>query len=618
MLMSLLRLPIELLISIGSRLEKRDLRSLYHVCRTTSSIFKWPLWKSFDSGESALNWAVYQQDYYLVRAFVNDFKADIHGVYKGETPLIVASRFGWERGVRLLVAYNLGDVNRGDDIGRTALWWAVDGGHIQIVSQLLKLLGIDLNKWDTWEGRTPIAVAAKKRDIALLKLLLSDARTNPNLQSFAHETPLHAAVRRQDCTVVRTLTQSTTVNINSRDLYNMTPTIFAVRYRMHGALRQLLLSANVDHKVTDDQGHSALWYAVDNGDEISVQLLLDNMEAVYNCRETTTRESLLELAIARGCEPVVRQLLLQQKYSLVKEGLSFRTLDQNMAFLLAVEKGQARIAQICLSLGATINASRENGESALHLVARQECCAIACFLLSQKGLNINAPDKTLRTPLHNAIIFNRLEFISTILAEPGIRADARDMLGRTPFWYATREGRNPDIAGVLLDYGVDYNAPDSEGCTPLGSAAESGNTAVLRLLLGKRDIHVNARTDDEIPPLWLACRAGQVDIAEILLNNRADINQRSREGTSPIHVSIIRNHTKVVRLLVQQHEIDINIKTDRGSTALILAAATGKYALVRLLLEHTTIDINAVDDRQQTAHAWAARKGYAEILKLLN
>lgn len=83
-------------------------------------------------------------------------------------------------------------------------------------------------------------------------------------------------------------------------------------------------------------------------------------------------------------------------------------------------------------------------------------------------------------------------------------------------------------------------------------------------------------------------------------------------------MSIIRNHTKVVRLLLQQHEIDINIKTDRGSTALILAAATGNYALVRLLLEHNTIDINAVDDRQQTAHAWAARKGYAKILKLLN
>ena len=183
------------------------------------------------------------------------------------------------------------------------------------------------------------------------------------------------------------------------------------------------------------------------------------------------------------------------------------------------------------------------------------------------------------SPLHHAVQYADLSVITALL-DRGANVDAKIDRGLTALhttaWSGTHHTPIWDVAALLLDRGADANAQDDR--------------------LGYSALHY---TNDPI-------------MAVILLNYGADVNQKSNDGSTPLHTAagdgpagfLVNGDIALVTLLLE-HGADINAVNDYGQTpllaAVIHAARYGATAdAVALLLEHGA-DINAKDADGKTA-----------------
>jgi ankyrin repeat protein len=123
----------------------------------------------------------------------------------GETPLIVASRHGHEKVVKLLLAHRTIvsghkiDVNQPDMSGRTALYLAALKGNEKVVKLLLDAEGIDVNRSiyrvsiSDAVYRTPLIAAIAGGHENVVKMLLTHPEININLVNYDGVTPLMGA-----------------------------------------------------------------------------------------------------------------------------------------------------------------------------------------------------------------------------------------------------------------------------------------------------------------------------------------------------------------------------------------------------------------------------------------
>jgi ankyrin repeat protein len=82
--------------------------------------------------------------------------------------------------------------------GRTALAWAVQNGHAQVVEALLRAANNQINKRDKFET-SPLGIAIAKQDCEMVELLSStDGIDLQACDLVLHETPLDYAARLRD------------------------------------------------------------------------------------------------------------------------------------------------------------------------------------------------------------------------------------------------------------------------------------------------------------------------------------------------------------------------------------------------------------------------------------
>ena len=93
------------------------------------------------------------------------------------------------------------------------------------------------------------------------------------------------------------------------------------------------------------------------------------------------------------------------------------------------------------------------------------------------------------------------------------------------------------IASKLLQHGSDWNHPDSSNNFPIHYAAGYG---------------------------WQEC-------IELLLEHGAVLNAHNMWKVTPITIAMLKNHTGIVRSLLQRDGVDVNGKDDKGMTLLHMA-----------------------------------------------
>jgi uncharacterized protein len=340
-----------------------------------------------------------------------------------------------------------------------------------------------------------------------------------------------------------------------------------------------------------------------------------------------------------------------------------RQIDRD--FLNAVD--QKNIAEInsLLQRGANINAQEPiNGHFALQYAINWPDIALLKLLLD-KGANVNLTDKGGNTALTDAARRGGPEYaaITKLLIERGADVHAN---GDSAIIDAAREAQ-PDIVRLLLSKGAPANVrdPDRKNNTVLMEAASGSSVENVQLLI-EAGADIQATNDEGQTAFMKAVRldhrispAQRLPIIELLLSKGSDINQKDKQGKTPLLLSVdqymnesggYKSHPEVVKYLLDHganvqsanergdtalmitvdawqppieiprllidRGINLNAQNKQGTTALMIAIGDGKLDLVNLILNKGA-DLNIKNVSGETALDTAVANGRVEIAKLL-
>ncbi|XP_046554158.1 putative ankyrin repeat protein RF_0381 [Haliotis rubra] len=119
------------------------------------------------------------------------------------------------------------DLNAADDAGDNVLHSACLGGHVDIVSRVLKLNKVDINSRGK-SSRTPLMMAARNGDKEIFDLLINKGvDTRP--EDDDSNNILHLASEGGNLDIVKYVLSLKIVDINARNKHQETPTMMATR-----------------------------------------------------------------------------------------------------------------------------------------------------------------------------------------------------------------------------------------------------------------------------------------------------------------------------------------------------------------------------------------------------
>uniref|UniRef100_A0AAY4E6X1 Euchromatic histone-lysine N-methyltransferase 2 n=1 Tax=Denticeps clupeoides TaxID=299321 RepID=A0AAY4E6X1_9TELE len=222
----------------------------------------------------------------------------------------------------------------------------------------------------------------------------------------------------------------------------------------------------------------------------------------------------------------------------------------------AAKQGEVQRVLIMLMEGIdpAYQADSQSRRSALHAAAQKGLLEV-CYLLVQAGAKVDAQDKTLRTPLLEAIVNNHIDVVKFLIQSGACVYHVVSEDGSTGLHHAAKLG-NLDVVNLLLGTGqVDVNAQDSGGWTPIIWAAEHRHIDVIR------EMNVC---------LHWASFAGSVEIAELVLNAGCPLSSVNTHGDTPLHIASREGYLDCVTLFLSRGA-DIDVMNREGDTPLTLA-----------------------------------------------
>lgn len=223
--------------------------------------------------KTPLRWAAENGHVDVVKKLYENKRVDSNArdIY-GLSALARAAQVGSESIVEALLCPDSGvDILIADDMGRTALWWALRGGHLTTAEILLRHTTFDAGLRDD-TGRTPLWWAAHDGHEPIAGFLLNKG-ADPAARDLVGQTPLWCAVRNGHTDIVRLLLETGRAEPDARGSVGRTPLMWAARRGDLEVVGVLLETGKVNVAVRDDAGRSALSWALGAGHSHVVEAL---------------------------------------------------------------------------------------------------------------------------------------------------------------------------------------------------------------------------------------------------------------------------------------------------------------------------------------------------------
>ena len=238
---------------------------------------------------------------------------------------------------------------------------------------------------------------------------------------------------------------------------------------------------------------------------------------------------------------------------------------QSMPLHAAARKGDARAIRQILRRGAVdINATDDDGRTALHVSIMVGTEDFAKELLRERDVDVGASDFEGKTPLHYAAASDSFVLVWLLLshrARP--RKDDKDTDGHLAADSAQE--------GSLVRWSLEHDPRESVLGEGVLHFASKGDSAAVRQLLA-----VGARCDVEdeegMTALAWACERGDVPLVMILCDcDGATIDTPNGKGRTPL-ILAIQNHRVLTVELLLKHDPDLEIKSKYGGLTALFQA----------------------------------------------
>jgi len=293
-------------------------------------------------------------------------------------------------------------------------------------------------------------------------------------------------------------------------------------------------------------------------------------------------------AVRQGHEAMVKMLL-------VREDAAPNTPDRNGRTPLswAVGDGHEGIAKMLLAGGVSPNIADKDGQTPFFWAIRNLQCGIVKTLLERDDITPNTADKDDQTPLQWSVRYHHVDMVEKLLGRKDVSPNTPDKYGRTPLHQAIIDGRT-DIVKLLFEReDVRPNTADKYGQTPLHQAVIDECTEIVTLLLGRRDINPCITDKNDRTPLLWAVVYGHGDIVEMLLE-RADVapGTQAKDGTTPLSWAAGAGNEDIVKMLLERGGVAPDTTDENGQTPLSWAAEHGHIQVIEMLQEWCSIHYN--------------------------
>jgi ankyrin repeat protein len=417
------------------------------------------------NGETALQWAAYQDDLETVEVLIGA-GADLDAANEyGITALSLACTNRSDPMVRMLLQAGA-NPNAAQSTGETALMTCIRTGNLAAVKLLLEQ-GADPNGRETRWEQTALMWALASGHSEVARMLVQHG-AQVKTRSAGGFTPLLFATQQNDLESIRVLLGK------GADLNYATPkdgnALTLAAASGHEELGLYLLEQGADPNVPGENGVVALHYAMAQGLSLINSLNYDPAYRVVPFNMTELGKALL----AKGADPnaqIVSRLRLGPDDPSTGMGMEGAT-----PFFLAALGGDAEMMRILAEHGAD-HRIRAKGETTSLMAAAGAARGVTSGTIKQRlgrpeeavkvvmelGADVHAIRTNGQTALHAAAFAGENEIVQ-YLVDHGAEVEVEDSIGQTPWSMATgispalvsrgSYGSHPDTAALLLKLGA--------------------------------------------------------------------------------------------------------------------------------------------------------------------
>ena len=503
-----------------------------------------------------------------------------HAKSDGATALIVAAQQGLQGHMEVIsLLIKQGDVNKPDNTGINALFFACQLGKVEVVALLVGEGNADVNQTNN-AGITPLVVAVFQGHADVAEILVNEGADVNQLTSVG--SALYLAASKGDAKVVSLLLGGGQVIVN-----------------------QAAADGATALSVSSQQGHTEV-----------VRLLVTNADVN---QATNAGWTPLFSSAAYGHTEVAKLLIKEEA------DVNQAAPDGSTPLSISVQQGHLLIAALLVKEGlADVNQAKIDGTTPLSIATQHGHAEIVALLVGEGNADVNQTNSQGWTPLFIASAYGRTEVAELLINEGKAEVNQVAHDGSSPLSIASQQGHTSIVALLVKDGQAAVNRENSGGVTSLIVAAQHGRIEIAALLI-KAGANVNHIDRSAASPLFYASQQGHVDVVALLVKEgEANVNQAGGHGVTPLIMAAARGCTAIVSTLLE-HGAGVNQSLSDGQSPLFGACESGHADIAALLIQAgASVNLRVVDSSPidpsasgMTALGVARRNGHGDLAAVL-